>query len=154
MKYSSKLALCLTFIILTFASQAWANFFTGHVVEVVNDYTLKVLADDEIKLVRLAEIVSPDKGFGFISCKEQAKEFLLESTSGKKVTLEFWATDVVGRIVCKVFLPDGSSLGELLVSKGYALQDRYYSSDPNLSHLERVAQKNKYGVWKDVALIL
>ena len=154
MKYSTKLSMCLTFIMLIFASQACANFFTGHVAEVVNDYTLKVLVDDEVKLVRLAEIISPNIRFGSISCKEQAKEFLLEVTSGKEVTLEFWATDVVGRIVCKVFLPDGSSLGELLVSKGYALQDRYYSSDPNLSHLERVAQKNKYGVWKDVTLIL
>ena len=154
MKYLSKLSMCLTFITLIFASQACANFFTGHVVEAVNDYTLKVLVDDEVKLVRLAEITSPSKMFGSTSSKEQAKEFLLEVTSGKDVTLEFWATDVVGRIVCKVFLPDGSSLGELLVSKGYALQDRYYSSDPELSHLERVAKKNKYGVWKDAAPIL
>jgi endonuclease YncB( thermonuclease family) len=154
MQYSSKISFFLTCILLIFASQACANFFSGHVVEVVNDYTLKVLVDDEVKLVRLAEITSPKKRFGSISCKEQAKEFLLEVTSGKNVNLEFWATDVAGRIVCKVFLPDGSSLGELLVSKGYALQDRYYSSDPELSHLEKVAQKNKYGVWKDVAPIL
>ena len=139
---------------IDFRQSSLCKFFTGHVVEAVNDYTLKVLVDDEVKLVRLAEITSPNKRFGSISCKEQAKEFLLEVTSGKDVTLEFWAADVVGRIVCTVFLPDGSSLGELLVSKGYALQDRYYSSDPELSHLERVAKKNKYGVWKDAAPIL
>jgi endonuclease YncB( thermonuclease family) len=154
MKCSSKIFMCLTFILLVFASQACANYFTGHVVEVVNDYTLKVLVDDEVKVVRLAEIISPNKRFGSISCKEQAKEFLLEITSEKEVTLEFWATDVVGRIVCKVFLPDGSSLAELLVSKGYALQDRYYSSSRELSLLERVAKKNKYGTWRHVASIL
>ena len=154
MKCSSKIFICLTFILLVFASQACANYFTGRVVEVVNNYTLKVLVDDEVKLVRLAEIVCPNKRFGSISCKEQAKEFLLEITSGKEVTLEFWATDVVGRIVCKVFLPDGSSLAELLVSKGYALQDRYYSSSPELSLLERVAKKNKCGAWRTVASIL
>src|SRR6056300_996134 len=86
MKYSTKLSMCLTFIMLIFASQACANFFTGHVAEVVNDYTLKVLVDDEVKLVRLAEIISPNIRFGSISCKEQAKEFLLEVTSGKEVT--------------------------------------------------------------------
>ena len=97
MKYLSKLSMCLTFILLIFASQACANFFTGHVVEAVNDYTLKVLVDDEVKLVRLAEIISPNIRFGSISCKEQAKEFLLEVTSGKEVTLDFivasWKVD-------------------------------------------------------------
>jgi endonuclease YncB( thermonuclease family) len=151
MKFSSKVFMALLFVLLLFASQASAVLFQAQVVEVVNSYTIKVLTADGVKVVRLAEVACPSSKFGIHLCAGQAREFIQEVTSGKEVSVEFWATDAAGRNVCEVFLPDGSSLGKLLVEKGYALEDKQYSSSPDLSRLEGVAKKNKQGVWRHVA---
>jgi endonuclease YncB( thermonuclease family) len=153
MKSTAKISMCLVLTLLLFANQARASF-QAHVVEVVNNYTIKVLADDEVKVVRLAEVISPSVKFGSFPCAEEAKRFLREISSGKEVTIFFWVTDTVGRSVCEVFLPDGSSLGDLMVSKGYLVQDKYYSSRTDLSYLEKIAKKNRVGVWKYIDQIL
>lgn len=154
MKFSLKIFICMTFVLLLFASQASAGFFQAHVIEVVNSYTIKVLSDDGVKVVRLAEVVCPSSKLGAHLCAGQAREFILKVTSGKELTIEYWATDAAGRSVCEVFLPDGSSLGKLLVTKGYALEDKQYSSSPDLSRLEGAAKRNKQGVWRHVAQAL
>ncbi len=153
MKPTSKASMCLLLTLLLFASQARASF-QAHVIEVVNNYTIKVLADDEVKVIRLAEVLCPSLKFGSFPCLEEAKRFLREISSGKEVTIFFWVTDTVGRSVCEVFLPDGTSLGDLMVSKGYALQDQYYSSRADLSNLERIAKTNKMGIWKYIDQVL
>ena len=154
MKALANVSMCFIFTLLILASQANASYSQAQVIEVINNYTIKVIVFDEIKVVRLAEIICPSTRFGSFPCVEQAKNFLHEKAFGKEVTLEFWAIDAVGRTVCKVFLPDGTSLGKLLVSKGYALQDKYYSDNPELSSLEKNAQKDKLGVWDYVGQVL
>jgi len=154
MKLVANVFLSLICITLIFASQVSASLYKAQVVEVLNNCTIKVLTDEGIEVVRLAEVVCPSTRFTSLPCTEQAKEFLMKITSGKEVILEFWTKDTLGRSVCEVFLPDGSSLAKLLVSEGYALQDRLYSSSPELSFLESDARKNKQGVWAHVAKLL
>lgn len=154
MTFSSKILMCAILVLLVFASQASAVLFKAQVVEVVNSYTIKVLAEDGFKVVRLAEVACPSSKFGIHLCAGQARDFIQEVTSGIEVSVEFWATDSAGRSVCEVFLPDGSSLGKLLVEKGYAIEDKQYSSSPDLSRLEGVAKKNKQGVWSHLAQAL
>jgi micrococcal nuclease len=154
MKAFANVSMCFIFTLLVFASQASASYSQGQVIEVINNYTIKVIVSDEVKVIRLAEIICPSTRFGSFPCAEKAKNFLREKTSGVKVTLDFWAIDTVGRTVCEVFLPDGTSLGKLLVSKGYSLQDKHYSDNPELASLEKNAQNNKLGVWEYVGQVL
>ena len=109
---------------------------------------LKALTDEGIRTVRLTEVICPSAVLKTFPCKNEAKQLLQEITSGKELTLVFWAIDTAGRSVCKVFLPGGASIGDLMVSQGYALQDSYYSSSTKLSRLEETAKKNKLSVWK------
>lgn len=149
MKASSfNVSMCFIFMLLIFVSQASANYSRAQVLEVINNYTIKVIVSDEVKVIRLAEIICPSTRFGSFPCAEQAKKFLHDKTSGGEVTLNFWAIDALGRYVCEVFLHDGTSLAKLMVSKGYALQDKYYSDNHEIANLEKKAQKNKLGIWK------
>lgn len=125
-----------------------ASFTKAKALEAINGYSLKMITDDGTRLVRLAGIICHSEGLKTFPCENKAKQFLQEITSGKELTLVFWATDAFGRRVCEVFLPDGTSLSELMVSQGYALQDQYYSSSAEISALEKTAKKNKLGVWK------
>jgi endonuclease YncB( thermonuclease family) len=100
-----------------------------------------------VVVVRLAEIICPSAKFGSFPYAEEAKRFLREITSGREVTAYFWVKDTYGRSVCEVYLPDGSSLSNLMVSRGYALQDPYYSDSTKLKKTEETAKRNKLGVW-------
>lgn len=154
MKVFINVFMCFILAMLTFSSQASANHFQAHVIEAPNHYTIKVLIAGEVKVIRIAEIICPSTRFDSLPCATEAKNFLNAKTAGKDVTLVFWALDVVGRSVCEVFLPDGTSLGKLMVAKGYALQDRYYSYNSELSSLEQTAQSGKLGIWEYVAQVL
>lgn len=145
-----KYSLCLLIVLLPFPSIAETTPVQAQVTEVINCHSLKVVADGESKVVRLAEITCPHTHLSSFACEEEAKHFLQEITSGKDLTLFFWAKDSAGRSVCEVFLDDGTSLGALMVSKGYALQDRYYSESLRLMSLEELAKKSSLGIWKHV----
>ena len=148
---SSKVTFCLVLGCLLLGSPAWANSGRAQVLEVINGYSFKVLVNDEIKIVRLAEIICPKAVLGTFPCEKMAKAFIQEKTSGKTITLVFWALDAVGRSVCEAILPDGASLGRLMVAKGYALQDKYYNQNQELGDLENAARVQKAGVWRYLA---
>lgn len=147
----SKVVACLGLGLLLVGSQTWANSTRAQVLEVLNGYSFRVLVGNEVKIVRLAEIISPKAALGTFPCEKQAKAFLQKKTAGKTITLVFWALDAVGRSVCEAFLPDGSSLSRLMVENGYALQDRYYNHSTELSTLENAARVHKVGVWQYLA---
>ena len=151
MKCHTKVAVFLLVSILSFAGRVNAGPVEAEVIEVLNSFSFKVAVNDEVKIVRLAEIICPRAIFNEFPCEERARTFLHEKTSGKKITLIFWAVDAVGRSVCEAILPDGSSLGRLLVAKGYALQDRYFSSSSELRDLELLAKSQKLGVWEHLS---
>lgn len=148
MKSYLKIYIWVLLILIVCSSSVSANSSKAKTLDVINGYSIKVLTDDGVKVVRLAEIIAPSAVLTTFSTDNEAKEFLQKITSGQELTLVFWALDVVGRSVCKVFLPDGTSIGSLMVSEGYALQDRNYSSNNELNRLEQTARKKKSGVWK------
>ena len=148
MESHCKVPVWLILLLLICSGPAGASYTKGQVVEIINGYSFKVLTDEGTSIVRLAEIICPSTVLKTFPCKNEIKQFLQEITSGKELTLVFWAIDAAGRRVCKAFLPDGTSLSELMVSQGYALQDRYYSSSAKISVLEETAKNNKLGVWK------
>jgi endonuclease YncB( thermonuclease family) len=147
MKPFRKVSVILILMLLPLASQGHMNVFKGYVTGVVNNYTIEVFNGGEVVVVRLAEIICPSAKFGSFPCAEEAKRFLREITSGREVTAYFWVKDTYGRSVCEVYLPDGSSLSNLMVSRGYALQDPYYSDSTKLKKTEETAKRNKQGVW-------
>ena len=143
-----KSLLCLAGYVLLLTGQVFAGPTHVKVVEFIDSVSFKALVDNEVKIIRLAEIICPEAVLGDSPCDIEAKKYLVGKTSGENLTLVFWAMDAVGRSVCEVFLPDGSSLGRLMVAKGFALQDRYYSFSKELHELEDAARVRKVGVWR------
>ena len=66
--------------------------------------------------------------------------------AGVKVRCEAIERDRHGRLVAKVFTPDGVNIGRRLVSAGWALAYRQYSTD--YVDAEDEARKAKRGMWR------
>jgi len=146
----AKFAVMFFLISLLVPKQVFANTFQAEVLEVLNTYSLKIDTEEGEKVVRIAEIITPKAIFGTFPCEKEAIAYLREMTYGKTMTFIYWATDAAGRSVCEVLLPDGSSVGTLMVASGYALQDLYYSSSADLKFLQVSARKNSLGLWRQV----
>ena len=67
-------------------------------------------------------------------------------TAGVKVRCKAVERDRHGRIVAKVFAPDGTDVSQRLVSAGWALAYRRYSTD--YVDAEDEARKAKRGMWR------
>jgi endonuclease YncB( thermonuclease family) len=132
-----------------------ASTYPAKIVNVINAYSLEVIVSNRVQKIRLAEIYCPDQLVRCSECVKGTVEFIREVTQEGDVLIEPWVTDSVGRKVSEVFLPDGRSLGRLLVLNGYALQDRFHSGSAELQYLEGVAKKQNRGGWEhhDAALI-
>ena len=110
-------ALLLFFCILS--GQAQATSFTGKIVRVLDGDTVEVLHDGKAERVRLAQIDCPEKGQPF---GQAAKEYVLDLSALKIVTVKTENIDRYGRSVGEVFLPNGDNLNKLIVGSGYAWQ--------------------------------
>ena len=67
-------------------------------------------------------------------------------TAGVKLRCEAVEHDRHGRIVAKVFSPNGVDIGRRLVSAGWALAYRRYSTD--YVDAEEEARRAKRGMWR------
>ena len=133
-------------IILTFASQAIAEQFTGKVVGVTDGDTIKVMRSGKAEKIRLAGIDCPERKQAFGT---RAKQFTSDMAFGKVVTVKVETVDQYGRTVGEVILPDGRSLNHELVKAGFAWWYRQYSRDISLGQLEEEARIAKRGLWAD-----
>ena len=143
---AARIALVLTFYILS-ASLAFADgSFSGKVVTISDGDTIQVMHDGKAEKIRLADIDCPEKGQAFGT---KAKQFTSMLVGGQIVSVEVRTTDRYGRTVGEVFLPDGRSLNRELVKEGYAWWYQRYSDDASIGTLEAEARSAKRGLWSD-----
>jgi endonuclease YncB( thermonuclease family) len=108
------------------------------------------------ELVRLHGIDAPelDQTFSWrgrhIFCGTMALAALEALTAGTKVRCEAVERDRHGRLVAKCFSPDGVDIGRRLVSAGWALAYRRYSTD--YLDAEEEARKARRGMWRGTFL--
>lgn len=139
----------ITVLLIFFGFFSWqvqATSFTGKLVRVLDGDTVEVLQDGKAERVRLAQIDCPEKGQPF---GQAAKQYVLDLSALKIVTVEVKTIDRYGRTVGEVFLPNGENLNKLIVEAGYAWQYKIYSKDPAYADLEAKARNLRLGLWQD-----
>jgi len=145
-KFPITVLLILLIFFGLFSGQVQATSFAGKLVRVLDGDTVEVLQDGKAERVRLAQIDCPEKGQPF---GQAAKQYVLDLSALKIVTVEVKTTDRYGRTVGEVFLPNGENLNKLIVEAGYAWQYKRYSKDPAYAELEAQARNLRLGLWQD-----
>jgi endonuclease YncB( thermonuclease family) len=131
--------------ILTFGRRA--DSLSGH-AKVIDGDTIAVAGE----LVRLHGIDAPelDQTFSWrgeqVACGMMAFAALEALTAGVKLRCEAIERDRHGRLVAKCFSPNGIDIGRRLVSAGWALAYRRYSTD--YVDAEDEARKARRGLWR------
>lgn len=82
----------------------------------------------------------------YISCGTMALAALETLTAGVRLRCEVVERDRHGRLVAKCFSPNGIDIGRRLVSAGWALAYRRYSTD--YVDAEDEARKARRGMWR------
>jgi micrococcal nuclease len=118
----------------------------GTVVAVHDGDTISVLHGGTAVRVRVACVDCPewDQPFG-----REATAFTRRAAYRKIVRIKGNTTDDYGRLVARVFLPDGRSLGSALLEAGLAWWDRLCSDARDLKELEADARTARRGLWRD-----
>jgi endonuclease YncB( thermonuclease family) len=116
----------------------------------------KVIDGDTIvvaeEIVRLHGLDAPELDQTFwwrgerIACGMMAMAALEALTAGIQVRCQAVERDRHGRLVAKVFSPDGIDIGRRLVLAGWALAYRQYSAD--YVDAEAEAREAKRGLWR------
>jgi hypothetical protein len=116
-------------------------------VEAVDDGdTIIVLHDGRQEHIRFNGIDAPEKTQAF---GKKAKQFTVDATLGKDVTIIEHGKDRHGRTIGDVVLQDGSNLNQQLVKEGLAWWFWKHSQDKSLRDLEDEARDEKRGLWRE-----
>lgn len=145
MKKSYIIFLALLISLLLFFNCS-KNEHSVQVIRIVDGDTIVVLKDGESVKIRLEGIDCPEKKQPY---GQTAKEFTKKLCNNKRITLKIKEKDRYGRYIATVFLPNGSSLNEELISKGLAWHYKKYDDNPKLANLELQARGRKIGLWKN-----
>ena len=120
--------------------------FTGKVKTVDDGDTIIVLHDGRDEHIRFNGIDAPEKSQPY---GRKAKEFTIDATLNKEVTIIDYGKDKYGRTIGDVVLQDGSNLNRQLVKEGLAWWFWKHSQDKSLRDLEDEARDEKRGLWRD-----
>jgi endonuclease YncB( thermonuclease family) len=131
-------------LLLVLPLSASAETLTGKVVGVTDGDTIKVLVEERIFKVRLAEIDTPERGQPWA---KRAKQALSDKVFGHEVEIRVVTVDRYGRTVGHVWLAD-RHINRELVREGHAWVYRSYLKDKTLLDAESHAQANRLGLWK------
>lgn len=119
---------------------------SGQVIKIKDGDTVVILDDDNVPhTIRVADIDCPEQGQPFSS---KAKLFVSNEIFGKHVEIKSKGKDRYGRIIGFV-LYDGKNLSLELLKNGLAWHYSYFSDNKHMANLERLARKNKIGLWID-----
>ena len=133
-------------------------------IRVVDGDTLKVFFQGKKERVRLIGINSPEsvkpnekpECFG-VASKKHLEQMLQNQ---EMVLLEFddsqGRRDRFGRLLAYGYLPNGESIEEVLLDRGYACEYRYrsdYRYKEKYKQIEKEAQKQKKGLWDNCSFI-
>lgn len=118
----------------------------GRLTRIIDGDTLSIQVGNAPATFRLWGIDAPEREQAFGEQTAKAVEMLVLR---KRVKVEPKSDDRYGRKLAEVYLPDGRSLGSLLVQAGYAWWYRQYA--PGAKELERFeteAKAKKRGLWR------
>ena len=119
---------------------------TGKVIGISDGDTFSLLFNNGFTIkVRLNKIDCPEKKQAY---SNRAKQELSNMIFDHTVRVDYTKKDGYGRVLGDVYVNDLYVNGEM-ISRGMAWHYKKYSSDENLAELERMAQKNKVGLWQD-----
>ena len=119
----------------------------GKVVGVKSGNTLEIRQDGKVMEVRIYGIESPAKN---VPMGRNARRFMADQVFMADVELEVVATEADGRLVGKVTLSDGKSLGVEMLRTGMAWWDKQNSpAETALAKVEKSARDAYLGLWAD-----
>jgi endonuclease YncB( thermonuclease family) len=136
----------LMFALLCLSAPCSASDFTAHVVGVIDGDTIKVVSDGEETRIRLYGIDCPEKGQPYWRA---AKDFVIQSVSGKNIQITVRGKDRYNRSIGVVFYDD-KCLNEELLKAGLAWHYKKYSNDQLYADLEMKAKQEKRGLWSEM----
>lgn len=149
------IALCLASPMHVYCTETTNN--AGSVASCMDGDTLQLV---DRRVIRLAGIDSPEKPRGGKNAQyfsRQARKTLEDLVKGQQVTIVSPGVkpkDIYGRHLAELYLPDGTSINEKMVSLGAA----FYFPHPDLNpeYQERLAKcqeeaiKEKRGFWEHI----
>lgn len=136
-----------TLILLLFPFLLFSQTKTYKVIGVKDGDTVELLMDGKPQVVRLSNIDCPEKKQPF---GNNAKQFVSDLCFGKMVKVSGnGKKDRNKRLIAEIILSDGKNINKELVKNGLAWHFKRYSKDNSYDILERQAQKQKLGLWKD-----
>lgn len=118
----------------------------GMCVNVHDGDTISVQTPEGTFRVRVVSIDCPELGQAY---GEEALQTARALCYQQYVELEPLEVDNYGRLVARVYLPDGRDFGREMVCKGYAWYFGRYHQDATLKQLQWQARQNKLGLWQD-----
>ncbi|MDR2995560.1 MAG: thermonuclease family protein [Bacillus cereus] len=120
------------------------GIITGKVISVADGDTVTILTDTNEQIrVRLYGIDAPERGQDFGS---KARSYLNSLCYGKMARVEKKGIDQYDRVLGIVYVND-LNLNWEMVKNGLAWYYDYFTDDPYLEELERVARKQKLNIW-------
>ena len=133
----------IIFLFLSLSGEA--TVITGKVLWLYDGDSFKIeTSSHKIVQVRLYGIDAPEKGQPGSKIALKALIKLLKNQSVRVVQVDI---DKYNRIIGKVYL--GKLYVNLwMLSKGYAWHFKFFSKDKDLSLAEKMAKKNRRGIWK------
>lgn len=161
MAYHLKMRCTAILLLAILAAPAWADTFTGRVVNVSDGDTVTVLdAGKQQHKVRLAGIDAPEKGQAF---GRRAGEYLAQLVKGKQATVDWNKIDRYQRKVGKLLAapPDCPTCEHTLdvnlamVMAGYAWHYKAYAKEQSVEDrtrydaAENEARFTRAGLWHD-----
>ena len=122
------------------------NSINGKVVGISDGDTFSLLFDNGYTVkVRLNKIDCPERKQAF---SKRATDELSNMIFNQTVRVDYTKKDGYGRVLGDIYV-NGLYVNEEMIKRGMAWHYKKYSNDENLAELERIAQKNKIGLWQD-----
>jgi micrococcal nuclease len=147
---NKKMFVCKLALAVACASTSWiaanAQQITARVVSVVDGDTINVSVNGGPKeKVILYGVDCPEMAQDF---GQNARQFTDQACYKKDVSIEVKGKDPSGRIIANVFLADGTSLNQALVTQGLAWwSDKYAPNEILLKQLHATAKASHKGLW-------
>ncbi len=119
---------------------------SGVVERVFDGDSMLIASEGRVVHVRLYGVDCPEKGQSYAKKARSRTRALM---AGRRVRIEQRvASDRYGRVIAEVFLPNGRSIGRVLVREGLAWHYRKYApQDRDLAQREKRARAEHRGLW-------
>ena len=136
----------IVLFILILCSYANSLEFIGKVVKVSDGDTVTILTSDKTQhKIRLNDIDAPEKKQAF---GNKSKDNLAKYIAGKTVTVQYQKKDKYKRILGTIYY-NNTDINLQQVKDGYAWVYKKYSNNSSYYEAEKLAIRNKKGLWVD-----